>query len=171
MNVLATVVIFTMTQFSGQVSDRASVQGECLITETTVQGNSLQGLLWPGQEIKIHSLGCGFPKRYDYIVFRSDEAELPVIKQLWGQPGDILTLLDNGRFEVNGVEAMTPFKKPYRLLGSAKTRLKKVAGEIDGYLVLGHPGSVDSGRIGLLSKADIMGYVLANQLGKTNAAN
>ncbi len=167
MKILATALLLGLIP----VSIQASAQSECLITETTVEGNSLQGLLWPGQEIKIHSLGCGFPKRYDYIVFRSDEAKLPVIKQLWGQPGDILTLLDNGRFEINGIEAVTPFKKPYRLLGSAKTRLKKVAGKIDGYLVLGHPGSVDSGRVGLLSQADIIGYVLANASGKPDAAN
>ena len=141
------------------VAAPALAPNECLITETTVEGNSLQGLLWKGQTIKIHSLGCGFPERYDYVVFRSSEATLPVIKQLWGQPGDILNILENGRFEINGTEAVTPFKKPYRLLGSARTRLKKIAGEIDGYLVLGHPGSVDSGRVGLLSKADIVGYV------------
>ena len=133
---------------------------DCRITETTVKGNSLQGLLWPDQVIKIHSIGCGFPERYDYIVFRSDQSELPVIKQLWGQPGDILTVLDNGRFEINGTEVRTPFNKPYRLLGAARTRLKKLVGEIDGYLVVGHPGSVDSARVGLLSKADIAGYVL-----------
>ena len=167
MKMIAAALLFAVAPFSGQVS----AQTECVITETSVEGNSLQGLLWPGQEIKIHSLGCGFPKRYDYIVFRSAEAKLPVIKQLWGQPGDILTILDNGRFEINGNEAVTPFNKPYRLLGSAKTRLKKVAGEIDGYLVLGHPGSVDSGRVGLLSKADIVGYVLATAPSEPDAAN
>lgn len=139
-----------------------AVGDECLVTETTVKGDSLEGLLWPDQAIKIHSLGCGFPERYDYVVFRSTEAELPVIKQLWGQPGDTLTVLDNGRFEINGIEARTPFNKPYRLLGSARTRLLKLVGQLDGYLVLGHPGSVDSARVGLLSKIEILGYVLKN---------
>lgn len=135
------------------------VPDDCVISETSVEGNSLQGLLWQDQVIKIYSLGCGTPVRYDYVVFRSDEAKLPVIKQLWGQPGDVLTVLDNGRFQINGVEAITPFKKPYRLLGAAKTRFKKLEGEINGYLVLGHPGSVDSARVGLLSTTDIVGYV------------
>lgn len=137
----------------------APSQEDCVVTDTSVEGNSLQGLLWQDQVIKIHSLGCGTPSRYDYIVFRSNEAQLPVIKQLWGQPGDILKVLDNGRFEINGREAITPFKKPYRLLGAAKTRFKQLEGEINGYLVLGHPGSVDSARVGLLSLAEILGYV------------
>lgn len=140
----------------------ASTPDDCVISETSVNGNSLQGLLWQDQMIEIHSLGCGMPERYDYIVFRSDESDRPVIKQLWGQPGDVLTVLDNGRFQINGVEAITPFKKPYRLLGSAKTRFKKLEGEINGYLVLGHPGSVDSARVGLLSTDEILGYVRRN---------
>ncbi len=144
------------------VSASNAVGDDCLVTETTVKGTSLQGLLWADQLIKIYGLGCGFPERYDYVVFRSDEADLPVIKQLWGQPGDTLTVLDNGRFEINDTEARTPFNKPYRLLGSARTRLLKLVGRLDGYLVLGHPGSVDSTRVGLLSKADILGYVLKN---------
>jgi len=132
---------------------------DCVISETSVEGTSLQGLLWQDQMIKVHSLGCGIPSRYDYIVFRSDEAKLPVIKQLWGKPGDVMRVLDNWRFEINGLEATTPFKKPYRLLGAARARFKKLEGEINGYLVLGHPGSVDSARVGLLSASDILGYV------------
>lgn len=144
----------------------ASAQDECVISETSVEGNSLQGLLWQDQAIEIHSPGCGMPERYDYVVFNSRKAQLPVIKQLWGQPGDVLTVLDNGRFRINGVEATTPFRKPYRLLGSARTRFIKLEGEINGYLVLGHPGSVDSTRVGLLSKAEILGYVPRNSVGK-----
>lgn len=134
-------------------------QDECVISETSIEGNSLQGLLWQDQAIEIYSLGCGMPKRYDYVIFSSTEAKLPVIKQLWAKPGDVLTVLDNGRFQINGVEAVTPFRKPYRLLGAARTRFTKIAGEINGYLVLGHPGSVDSTRVGLLSKTEILGYV------------
>lgn len=162
MKIILTAFISGFSVFAVPVSPSVIADDKCSVTETTIKGNSLQGLLWPDQDIKIHSLGCGFPDRYDYVVFRSDQSELPVIKQLWGQPGDILTVLDNGRFEINGREVQTPFNKPYRLLGAARTRLKKLAGEIDGYLVLGHPGSVDSARVGLLKKTDIVGYVLQN---------
>lgn len=136
-----------------------AVGDECMTVETSINGESMEGLLWQGQSILVHGLGCGEPKRYDYIVFHVEDSKPQVIKQLWGMPGDILSVLDNGRFEINGVLAKTPFGKPYVLLGSARSRMRKVAGTIDGYLLLGHPGSVDSAKIGLVRRSDILGYV------------
>ncbi len=136
---------------------------DCVKIETTVAGSSLEGKLWPGQEITVLGLGCGVPARYDYIVFRVDDAQPQVIKQLWGMPGDTLIVQENGKFQLNGVEARTPFGKPYVLLGSAKTRLKKLEGQIDGFVALGHPGSVDSARVGLIQRRNILGYVPQSQ--------
>lgn len=140
---------------------------ECVTVETTVEGNSLEGQLWPDQEITVLGWGCGSPERYDYIVFEVENKKEQVIKQVWGLPGDELKLLDKGKFSVNGVEAKTPFGRPYVLLGYAKTRFKKFEGKLTGYLVLGHPGSVDSTRVGLIKKWDIFGYVPKEQAQKT----
>lgn len=139
---------------------------ECITVETTVEGNSLEGQLWPDQEITVLGWGCGSPERYDYIVFEVEDREAQVIKQVWGLPGDELKLLEKGKFSINGVEAKTPFGRPYVLLGYAKTRFKKIEGKLTGYLVLGHPGSVDSTRVGLIEKWDIFGYVPQEQAQK-----
>lgn len=139
---------------------------DCVTVKTTVEGNSLEGQLWPDQEITVLGWGCGSPKRYDYIVFEVEDKEAQVIKQLWGLPGDELKLLEKGKFSINGVEAKTPFGRPYVLLGYAKTRFKGFEGKLTGYLVLGHPGSVDSARVGLIEKWDIFGYVPQEQVQK-----
>ena len=131
----------------------------CVRVQTSVSGSSLEGLMWDGEPLEVLGLGCGVPARYDYIVFRHKDRPGPMIKQLWGQPGDILTVLDNGRFTINGVEAVTPFGKPYYLLGAARSRFKRLDGPLDGYLLLGHPGSDDSARLGLILERDILGYV------------
>lgn len=134
---------------------------ECVRIHTTVSGDSLQGQLWAGQEIEVLGLGCGVPKRYDYIVFRVEGDDRPIIKQLWGMPGDVVEVAENGRFTINGVQAKTPFSRPYVLLGSSRTRIGKLEKPLTGYLVLGHPGSIDSSKIGLIAEANILGFVPA----------
>ncbi len=127
--------------------------------DTTIDGSSLEGQLWQGQQITVLGWGCGEPERYDYVVFRTTESAAHVIKQVWGMPGDNVSVQQNGRFLINGVEAKTPFGKPYVLLGSARTRFKKLEAPLEGYLVLGHPGSVDSARLGIIQARNILGYV------------
>lgn len=138
---------------------RESSANECVRIETTIDGSSLEGQLWQNQAITVLGLGCGTPARFDYVVFRVEDSAPQVIKQLWGLPGDRLQVQDNGRFLINDIEAKTPFGKPYVLLGSSRTRFKKLEGELNGFLVLGHPGSVDSARIGLIAENNILGYV------------
>lgn len=152
----------------GALSLPAATAEDCVNVETSVSGNSLDGQLWQGQKIIVQGLGCGDPARYDFLVFTTSDAapsEPFIIKQLWGLPGDTLIVHDNGRFEINGVPAKTPFGKPYVLLGSAKTRLGKITGPLDGYLVLGHPGSVDSAQVGLILRQNIIGFVAKAKTG------
>lgn len=137
---------------------------DCVRVDTTVSGTSLQGQLWEGQDIEVLGFGCGIPERYDYIVFRVDGNTQPIIKQLWGLPGDTVEVSSRGRLHINGEEAKTPFGRPYGLLGSARTRMKKLTEPLSGYLVLGHPGSIDSTKIGLLTKRDLLGYVPADSI-------
>lgn len=138
---------------------QAAPEGECVKIETSVSGSSMEGLLWKGQPLEVLGLGCGTPARYDYIVFRHKDRDGPIIKQLWGLPGDILAVGERGRFTINGVEAVTPFGRPYNLLGAARTRFKKLEGPLKGYLLLGHPGSDDSARLGLIDQHNFLGYV------------
>ena len=144
---------------------------DCMRVNTTINGNSMEGRLWQDQEIEVLSLGCGTPHRYDYIVFRVNQDNDPIIKQLWGLPGDKVTVSSNGRFHVNDNEVKTPFGRPYILLGSARTRMQKLTQPLDGYLVLGHPGSVDSAKIGLIGARDILGYVPAEAVPQKSVAH
>lgn len=139
----------------------------CETIETVVSGNSMQGILFNGQKITVYTPACGAFERYDHLLFTHEDTPNAVIKQLWGLPGDVVKVKRNGTFTVNDVVALTPFKRPYVLNGSAKKRIRKLQSKpLDGYLVLGHPGiemgptgSLDSARIGLLTKEQIIGFV------------
>lgn len=148
-----------ITMLFGMASDAVADAGDCVTVETSISGSSLQGQLWQGQAITVYGKGCGQPERYDYVVFRASDSTPQIIKQLWGLPGDTLAVQTNGRFHINGVEAKTPFGRPYVLLGAARTRFQKLEGVLTDYLVLGHPGSDDSARLGLIAERDILGFV------------
>jgi len=141
------------------------VTGEpCSVIETTVSGNSMQGLLWDGQKITVYTPACGSPKRYDYMLFSHEETPNAVVKQIWGMPGDELRVGDNGRLYINEEGAKTPFGRPYVLIGFSRKRLKKLEGKpLDGFVLLGHPGSLDSSRFGLIPEDTILGYVKRDQ--------
>jgi len=119
----------------------------------------MQGLLWNKQKITVHSFGCGKPERYDHILFTHTETPNAVVKQMWGMPGDTMRVEDDGTFYINETQVMTPFSKPYVLIGAYKTRFKKLEGILGGYMLLGHPGSLDSARVGLIPKENFLGYV------------
>ncbi len=133
----------------------------CETTQSSITGNSMQGLLWNKQEITIRHLDCEGFERFDHLVFSHSETPNAVIKQLWGVPGDTLTIAEDGSFYINDTKALTPFKRTYKLLGAYKTRFQKLAkeGPLKGYLVLGHPGSLDSARVGLIPKENLLGWV------------
>lgn len=152
-NALLTTMLFGLAPAAWAGTD------ECVTVKTSISGSSLQGQLWQDQVITVYGKGCGQLVRYDYVVFRVSDSAPQVIKQLWGLPGDTLTVQTNGRFQINGAEAKTPFGKPYVLLGSARTRFRKLEGVLTDYLVLGHPGSDDSARLGLIAERDILGFV------------
>ena len=135
------------------------VAEKCETIETTIAGDSMQGLLWDRQKITVYRPSCGEVQLYDYLLFTHKETPNAVVKQLWGRPGDILEVLPTGHFTVNGVKALTPFKKAYKLMGAYRTKFKKIQGPIEGYLVLGHPGSLDSVRVGLIPQKHILGFV------------
>ncbi len=140
---------------------------ECTTIETTITGDSMQGILFDGQKVTVYTPACGAFERYDHMLFTHEETPNAVVKQLWGLPGDVIEVNPNGSFTINGVKVLTPFKRDYRLVGAAKTRFKKLEGKpIDGYILLGHSGiemgstgSLDSARLGPISKENIIGFI------------
>ena len=95
----------------------------------------------------------------DFVIFTDDESKNLVIKQVWGLPGDTFHVDDRGGLYVNGEHALTSFDRPYMVNRFYRKKLKKYEGVLEGYLVLGHPGSLDSGRIGPIGKEVMLGIV------------
>lgn len=142
------------------LSSEIRPQKTCTTIDTTVSGDSMQGILFNHQKITVYLPACGTAQRYDHLLFTNEETKNAVIKQLWGLPGDTIRIAENGRLFINEVAVITPYKKPYILLGYARTKMKRLEGKpLDGYLVLGRPGSLDSARIGLLHEDQILGFV------------
>lgn len=139
--------------------DGAQSPADCLPIEKEINGKSLEGQLFPGQKISVLPSSCRAPARMDFVIFTSSENENLVIKQIWGVPGDILSVGERGQVLVNGEQTLTPFDKPYILDRFHARRLRKFEGPLKGYLALGHPGSLDSGRLGPIHHDDIIGVV------------
>lgn len=132
---------------------------DCTPVEKEIEGTSLQGQLMPGQKVMAVRLGCREMRMMDFVIFTSEESSNLVIKQIWGMPGDLLSVDEKGYVFVNGEHVLTPFDKPYRLNPYFKRKLKKFEGALEGYLLMGHPGSLDSGRVGPIALDDIVGIV------------
>jgi signal peptidase I len=137
----------------------AAPEGDCSPVEKEINGTSLEGQLFPDQKVMAIPTGCHTPRRLDFVIFTSEESDNLVIKQVWGVPGDMLSVGKRGQVYVNGEQTLTPFDKPYMLKPFFARRLKKLEGPLEGYLALGHPGSLDSGRVGPIPLAQIVGVV------------
>ncbi|WP_020400937.1 S26 family signal peptidase [Kordiimonas gwangyangensis] len=132
---------------------------DCVPIEKEIVGKSLEGQLAPGQTVHALPIDCAEPRRMDFVIFTDDESQNLVIKQVWGLPGDVFHVDEKGFLFVNGEPALTSFDRPYMVNRFYKKKLMKFEGELQGYLVLGHPGSLDSGRIGPIGKDVMVGVV------------
>ena len=135
----------------------------CEPVEKQIVGKSLEGQLMPGQTVHVLPIDCFEPRRMDFVVFTDDESKNLVIKQVWGLPGDSFHVDSRGGLYVNGEQALPSFDRPYMVNRFFKKKLKKFEGTLEGYLVLGHPGSLDSGRIGPIGKDVMLGVVLRDE--------
>ena len=154
MNVFA-VLLWASVTFAGE---------PCEIIQTTITGNSMQGILWDGQKITVYTPSCGKPERYDHMLFTHASRPNAIVKQIWGMPGDMLRVGKVGHFYINDIEVKTPFGKPYILDRFQRKQLRKLEGKsIEGFFLIGHPGSEDSVRLGLIPTKIIMGYVKRDQ--------
>ena len=129
----------------------------CRPVTVEITGDSLQGVVFSGERLTVSSIGCGAPALDDLVVFRTTDGRF-VVKQVWGRPGDTLRVADDGRIYVDGRLAETPFGRPYIVRRAAYRLMKGHEGRLDGYLALGHPGSVDSAMLGPIARADIVGF-------------
>jgi len=111
------------------------------------------------------------PERGEVVIFASGALPIPVAKVVVGAPFDKWGVSDAGYVTVNGQIAQNSEGKPYRL-NPARTRMLKLyereySGTIPAntYLLLGEGanGTLDSSRLGLIHRRDIIGRVVGEQ--------
>jgi signal peptidase I len=152
-------------------------QNECPVRtkETTVTGNSLSGLIAPGQTVTV-LLGyysCHDPQRNDVVIYRYGSASVgeSLVKIVKAVPGDAVSLKKVGgswNILVNGLPLRTTAGIPYALNASVFGTFSYYVDEANGiippdsYMLLGNlpAGSIDSTRFGFVKKEDLAGKVV-----------
>ncbi|MDP3057559.1 MAG: signal peptidase I [bacterium] len=153
------------------------------VEEKIVRGNSLTGVIEPGETVKIlfGYYDCNEIKKEDIIVYSYAGNPVPLIKIVKGIPGDSFRLQKEESGPVrgktsNGVNRNILIKgevlknaqsqpyligeSGYRMLSLYERDYKGVIPE-NAYLLLGNlaSGSLDGTHFGLIGKADILGKV------------
>jgi signal peptidase I len=139
-----------------------TVHAACPNAEVAVHGSSLAPLVKIGQTVSVSPPSCAAISRGDLVLFKTTaHRQALVIKRVGGLPGDRLAVAENGAVIVNDTPAPAPDGKPYIATTRGRRRIGPHAGVIPpgAYLVLGKPGTLDSGRLGLVVASDIVGVV------------
>lgn len=158
-----------------QDASESSRFASCPIKEKkfTVRGESLRGVIDPGEEITalVGYYACHEAERGDVVLYNYAGNSDHIIKIVKGIPGDSLVLGEaagGSRILINKEVARTSANNPY-LLDERSSRLlslyiKDYNGVIpaEAYLLLGNveSGTLDSTRFGLVGKKDIVGKVI-----------
>lgn len=153
----------------------AGFQNGCVtkIEDRLVRGNSLSGLIEPGQTVKIlfGFYDCNEIEREDIVAYNYAGNSEPIIKIVKGISGDKfqLELAESGdrHILINGEILKNSQNQPYvlnekgyRMLSLYEKDYKGIIPQ-NAYLILGNlsNGSLDSSRFGLIDKSDILGKV------------
>ena len=156
-----------LSLISGLIFIAASTASSCPVTELTVRGVSLDPLIKEGQVISSIAPDCVKIERGDLAVFvTSANKASPVVKRIEGLPGDKLAVTKEGKIMINGKPALGANGHPYIAGDKGSRMISLYAGVIkdDAYLILGNPGTLDSGRIGLIGKSSLVGIVKAKTI-------
>ncbi len=156
------------------VNDVQTVLKPCIskTEERIVRGNSLTGLIEPGQTVKIllKFYDCNEVKRGDVITYSYAGDKNPLIKIIKGVSGDKFELQkteNDWHILINGEIVRNSQNQPYvfgnggyKMLSLYERDYKGVIPE-NAYLILGNlaSGSLDSTYFGLIDKSDILGKV------------
>jgi signal peptidase I len=154
-------VIFIVLVFCGGA---LAAEDACDLRPVMIEGNSLSPLIQDGESVLMSPAACVQEiMRGDLVVFRTGAQSMPVIKQVKALPGDRFALKDRHIF-VNGHELMNSGGASYTLDARHSAILSLYEDDYGGiiphdtYLVLGEnpAGALDSSRIGLVHKDDIV---------------
>lgn len=123
-------------------------------------------LLADGAVIEALPADCMSITRGDLLVFRSAASSMPVIKRVVAEPGDAFAIHGAGSssLSVNRVLQCNSIGHLYEFDADAEKMLKLYERDYSGrvpagtYLVLGEStgGSLDSSRLGLVNKQDVV---------------
>ena len=133
--------------------------GICEPVLTPVNGNSLAGILFSGDEVPIYPITCRTPQKQDLLVFRTEIGGTKYIKQIWGLPGSTLTIVDKNRVDIDGARVRVPDGRDLRLTRLQRMTVGDIEGRLEGYYVIGVPGSLDSNQFGVVPTAMVIGSV------------
>lgn len=133
-------------------------------------GTSLEPRITNGATVTAEiGRSCAFtPKRGEIVLFSSGSSRLPLAKEVVAIPGDSWSVSADGYVFVADALARNTLGFPYKL-GPERARMLDLYVESydgiippDTYLLMGEPqgGSLDSSRLGLVHRADIIGRVL-----------
>ena len=142
----------------------------CEIQPLRIQGNSLAPRIANGA-VMMAEIGddCAFvPRRGEIVLFSSGSSRLPLAKEVVAIPGDSWSVSADGYVFVGDALARNTLGFPYKLAPERARMLDLYVDSYDGvippdtYLLMGEPkgGSLDSSRLGLVHRDDIIGRVL-----------
>jgi signal peptidase I len=140
------------------------------VEERIVRGNSLSGLVEPGETVRaiFGYYDCNEIKREDIILYDYAGNENPLIKVVKGIPGDEFSFQEvSGGWHIliNGKILENSKDQPYLLNQRGYNMLSLYEKDYGGiipeqaYLIMGNlaSGATDSTRYGLVHKSDILG--------------
>jgi len=169
--ILAIFILVVATGFFSRINQNSACPVEKALF--TVRGNSMVGLLESGQEVTA-SMGyyqCHDARRGDIVLYKLAASSEPIVKIVRAIPGDTWSLQEVGdRYQiiVNGRVLTTSKNEPYQFGSKNAALLENYIRDYKGiipenaYLIFGNQvsGSVDSSRLGLVSKKDFLGKVI-----------
>lgn len=140
----------------------------------TVRGNSLEPIIKAGKSVEVLTgyYNCNPVLREDIVVYNYSGNKNPIIKVVKGIPGDTISLSKNGdnywNILINGEILRNSENIPYQLTEKEYKIISLYIKDYNGvipentYLIMGNKpkGSLDSRRIGLVDKKDIVGKVI-----------
>jgi len=135
-----------------------------------IDGVSMAPRLKHGEEYQTEiGINCMFLiRRGDIVLFANTASPTPLAKQVIAVPGDEWAVTKSGVLLVNGLQALNSNDETYTLNRARRTVLQVYEqdfGDVmppDTYFLMGEMpgGTLDSSRIGLISRSDIIGRVL-----------
>src|SRR5436190_6553097 len=137
----------------------------CKFQKMKVEGTSMEGIVSNGDTVLVAKgyYECNEVKRNDLVIYHYGGMKIPLIKAVYGMPGDSIRV-EGEHILINGNVVLISNGTPYVADSGALKIIKLYEQSYQGiipkgaYLILGNrSGTTDSGRFGFAGKQDIIG--------------